>query len=290
MMVESPERKPNAAEPDEFTLHALAYHWDEFEPHLMCYDLSEHEEVEFDLEEVDFSVSSDRTCIGSWDGEGLYRECPKHASVTKFSQCQECSKEFFVPDQECLFEPKCDGTKCLVQDRSWEFCRREHVVYVAFYDTRMKIGMSSSRRIDERLIEQGADAYSIIGAFPNRISARTAEKDISERLRIPQFYRQEVLLRNLSRPLDTKGIEGRLEALRITLKGRFELEPEPLQWLIRYPIEQPLQQTPALRPSVGRHRGRYVGIKGKWMIFESDRLEAINLSDLPARFLARHVA
>jgi len=289
-MVENHEPAKSTHGKEDYPIHALEFHWQEFKPHLECYDASENEECEFDLEKVDFSASENKACIGSWDGEGNYKPCPEQMPVTRFSQCAQCSKEFFIPDQECLFEPKCDGTRCLVQNRDWEFCKREHVVYVAFYDTRMKIGMSSSRRIDKRLIEQGADAYSVIGEFPNRKSARAAEKDISERLRIPQFYRQEVLLRNLSRPLDTKGIEGRLEALRLTLRGRFALEPEPLEWLTRYPIELPLRQTPRLRPSFGRHRGELVGIKGKWMVFESEGLQALNLSDLPARFLARHVA
>ena len=286
----STERKPGVPEASEFSLHALEYHWDEFEPHLACFDMSMQEEVEFDLEEVDFAVSRNKVCIGSWDGEGRYRKCPTQAPVAKFVQCHECSEEFFIPDQECVFEPKCDGTNCQGQKRDWEFCKREHVVYVAFYDTRMKVGMSSSRRVAKRLIEQGADAYSIVGAYPNRKSARDAEKEISERLRIPQFYNQEVLLRNLSRPLDARGIEGRLEALRMTLRGRFDLEPEPLTWLSGYPIELPLQHVPELQTTHGRHRGQLVGIKGKWMVFESEGLQALNLSDLPGRFMARHVA
>jgi len=86
------------------------------------------------------------------------------------------------------------------------------------------------------------------------------------------------------------GIEGRLEGLRITLGEAFKLKPEPLKWLTRYPIDLPLRQVPRLEPSPGRHRGERVGIKGKWMVYESEGLKALNLSDLPARFLARHIA
>ncbi|OGS44374.1 MAG: hypothetical protein A3K76_03845 [Euryarchaeota archaeon RBG_13_57_23] len=269
----------------DFPIHALEFHWQEFEPHLLCYDALENEECEFDLDDVDFSVSEGKRCIGSWDDDGNFRPCPNRAPVTRFAQCDECSKEFFIPDQECLFEPKCHGEKC-----DWEFCKREHMLYIAFYDTRMKVGMSSSLRIDRRLIEQGADAYSVIGKFPDRLEARETEKEISKRLRIPQFYRQEVLLNNLARPVDKMGIEGRLEGLKITLGEAFQLKPEPLRWLTRYPIELPLRQVPVLQSSPGRHRGKKVGIKGKWMVYESEGLRALNLSDLPARFLARHIA
>jgi len=282
----SHEEGPGQEDPEELgPLHALEYHWDEFEPHLLCYDKSERELSELDIEDVRFRVSRSKRCVGYWDDKGEYFPCPKDAPVTRFSQCQECSGEFFLPDQECLFEPKCDGELC-----GLEFCSREHLLYVAFYDTRMKIGMSSTRRVEKRLIEQGADAYSIIGKFPGRRRARTAEKEISERLGIPQFYRQEILLRNLSRPLDIEGIKGRLEGLRITLGEAYGMAPEPIRWLKSYPIGLPLKGVPRLQSSSGEHTGKYVGIKGKWVIFYDRGLKALNLSDFPGRFIARRVA
>ena len=269
---------------DKFPLHALEFHWDEFEPHLECYDTSEEETAEFDLEDVRFAVSKKRTCIGQWDGDE-YTPCPKQTAVDRFGQCAECAGESFIPFQECIFEPKCDGEKC-----NLDFCRREHVLYVAFYDTRMKIGMSSSRRVDKRLIEQGADAYFIIGKFGTRKNARKKENEISARLGIPQSYRQETLLRNLERPVDEHGIEGRYEALKITIGEAYQLDSEPLKWLKGYPIDLPLNGIPKLQESWGSHKGELVGIKGKWLVFESEGLKALSLADMPSRFLGRTVA
>jgi hypothetical protein len=270
---------------EAFPLHALDYHWEEFEPHLVCHDSADDGICEFDLDEVSFTVSRKKTCVGYFDSDDKYIKCPSLAAVTRFQQCEACSGESFIPHQECVFEPRCDGEICNI-----EFCKREHVLYIAFYDTRMKIGMSSTRRVERRLIEQGADAFSIIGAYPTRKRAREAEKTISSRLRIPQSHKQETLLRNLSKPLDHNGIEGRQEALRITLGEAFHLKPEPLRWLDRYPIELPLKQTPELLDPWGKHRGNLVGIKGKWMIYESRGLKAVSLSELPSRYLARTVA
>lgn len=282
---------PSEEHEDRYPLHALDFHWDGFEPHLECYDPADKDPCEFDLEDVRFSVSRRKICVGQWRDDG-YVPCPDQTPVSKFGQCAKCAGETFIPKQECIFEPECDGTdpKCNAEGRSIEFCRREHVLYIAFYDTRMKIGMSSSRRIDKRLVEQGADAYSIIGKFGSRLAARTKEKELSTRLRIPQFYRQETLLKNLSSPLDSKGIESRLEGLRITLGEADSLVPEPIVWLDRYPIDLPLRETPKLVESWGRHAGDLVGMKGKWLIFESDGLKALSLPDIPARFLARSVA
>lgn len=269
---------------DKFTLHALDYHWERFRPHLECFDSAEEEVAEFDLEDVRFMVSRKKICTGRWDGE-RYVPCPRSVPVTKFDQCPECAGESFIPHQECIFEPRCDGDEC-----NWDFCRREHVLYIAFYDTRMKIGMSSSRRVDRRLIEQGADAYSIIGTFGSRRKARMSEKDISSRMKIPQSYRQETLLKNLVRPIDTEGIESRLRAMELTLGEAYGLRPEPIVWLDKYPIDLPLRETPKLMESWGSHSGELVGIKGKWLIFESSGLKALSLADIPARFLARSIA
>jgi len=266
----------------EYPLHALDFYWQGFEPGLTCYDSRENEVSEFDLERVDFVVSQRKSCIGYFDDDDKYILCPRNASVTRFAQCAECSRESFLPFQDCVFDPKCEGEKC-----DLEFCRREHVLYVAFYDTRVKIGMSSNRRVEKRLIEQGADAYAILGTFPNRKRARDTEKEISNRLRLPQFYRQEVLLRNFSRSLDVRGIEGRHEALSITLGEAYGLRPEPIRWLDGYPLELPLSRSPRLQGTVGRHKGRLVGFKGKWLVYEQDGLRALNLSDIEARFLSR---
>ena len=265
----------------KFPLHALAFHWDGYEPHLDCYDLGERQEVEFDLGEVKFMIGKRKTCIGQWDGD-RYAPCPTQTPVTRFDQCPKCAGESFIPDQACLFEPKCDGEKC-----DWDFCKREHVLYVAFYDIRMKIGMSSTRRVDRRLIEQGADAYSIIGKFGSRRKAREAEKTLSSRLKIPQSYRQEILLKNLVRPVDSKEIESLHESLKNASDPC--CHPEPLVWLDKYPIDLPLRETPKLLESWGSHSGQLVGIKGKWLIFESDGLKALSLPDVPARFLARSI-
>jgi hypothetical protein len=268
---------------DKFPLHAVDFHWDDFTPHMECYDLSTGQVSEFDLDDVRFSASKRKVCVGYWDGE-KYVRCPNKVTVTRFDQCSQCAGESFIPFQECIFEPKCDGEEC-----DLEFCRREHVLYIAFYDTHRKIGMSSTRRVEKRLVEQGADAFSIIGKFGSRKKARKAEKDISARLKIPQFHRQQVLLDNMVRHVDSAGIQGRHEALSIVLGDAYQLTPEPLRWLKDYPIDLPLREPPKLLQSWGRHAGDLVGIKGKWLIFESEGLKAISLPDLPARFLSREL-
>jgi hypothetical protein len=259
--------------------HAIEFYWNGFEPTLTSVTRCGDELVDIDLGLVDFVIGETRECVGYIDG-GSHVPCPYEAAVTRFTQCAECAGESFIPFQECVFEPKCDGEIC-----DMEFCRREHVLYIAFYDTRAKIGMSSTRRVEHRLVEQGADAFAVIGAFPTRKSAREAEKQMSSRLRIPQAFRQEVVLDGFSRAVDIAGIEDRFSGFATTVEDVFGLRVEALRWLDGYPIDLPLDSPPQLRDTAGRHRGRLLGIKGKWMVYDSGRVSALNLSDVPSRFI-----
>ena len=258
--------------------HALGFDWHGFEPTLTCVDHDGNVE-EFHLERTDYVISRKRRCVGRFEGD-RYLACPSDAEVTRFVQCADCAEESFIPYQECIFEPKCDGELC-----DTDFCRREHILYLAFYDTRAKIGMSSTRRVRTRLIEQGADAYALIGAYPTRRSARTAEKEISSALRVPQAFRQDTLLKGLTRTLDAEGIEAKYASLSAALESRFGLRPEAIEWLDDYPLDLPLDEAPQLIDTPGRHKGDLLGLKGRWMIYRTSRLVALNMSDIPSRFL-----
>ena len=259
--------------------HALDYSWQGFEPTLLCVDRTCDAEVSIDLEEVDYVIGERRECVGQFEN-GQHKPCPNHESVSRFTQCAGCAEESFIPYQECVFEPKCDGELCEV-----EFCRREHVLYLAFYNTRAKIGMSSSRRLEERLIEQGADAYAMIASYPTRKSAREAEKEISAKLRIPQSFRQKSLLDGLARRVDANGIEDSFADICASLGSMFGLEPKKLEWLESYPIELPLEHRPTLRETSGRHKGKAMGVKGRWLIYRSTGIKALSLADVPSRFI-----
>jgi len=265
---------------DRLPLHVLEFYWDKFEPGLLCYDAAEREVREVALDSADLVVGRKKTCTGRFDGD-RYVPCPGSVPVTKFPQCDSCAGESFIADQECVFEPKCEGERC-----DSEFCRRQHVLYLAFYDTLVKVGMSSTRRVERRLVEQGADAFAIVGSFPNRKKAREAEKAVSSGLGLPQGIRQQTVLSCFSHPVDSHGLETRYESIKAVLAKEHGLSVEPLNRISGYPLELPLRRTPRLQTTPGVHRGRLLGVKGKWLVYESEELKALNLSDLPARHLS----
>ena len=135
--------------------------------------------VEIDLSRLDMTVSELRSCVGRFEEE--YRPCPQVKIVRgSFDQCDSCA-ESWIPRQECVFEPKCEGELC-----DCHFCKRPHLVYAAFYGRKVKIGMTSGSRMAERAIEQGADAIVALVDCENRFRAREMEKDISRLLVLPQ--------------------------------------------------------------------------------------------------------
>ncbi|MCJ7562226.1 MAG: DUF2797 domain-containing protein [Thermoplasmata archaeon] len=265
---------------DSLPLHVLEYEWDGYRPSLICLDRRNDCILELGAPWLDMTVSKSKNCVGYFDGD-RHIKCPSGSPVTKFSQCDSCSGESFLPFQGCVFEPRCEGEECDI-----EFCKREHVLYLALYNTRSKIGMSSTRRVERRLIEQGADAFSIIGSYPNRRKARSAEKDVSSRLRISQGIRQKTVLQGFTDPVDHDAMERVYRSIASSIKNCFGLSAEPLTFLDGYPISLPLQSPPELMVTSGRHRGNPLGIKGKWLIYEDRGIRAMSLQDLVGRYLA----
>jgi len=210
---------------DSLPLHVLEFEWNGFRPSLVCLDRRDGGILELDVQRLAMTVSKSKTCVGYFDGD-RHVKCPGGSPVTKFPQCESCSGESFIPFQECVFEPRCEGEECDI-----EFCKREHVLYLAFYNTIPKIGMSSTRRVERRLIEQGADAFSIIGSYPNRKKARSAEKDVSSKLSISQGIRQRTVLQGFTDPVDPPAMERVYRSIASSINDRYGLSAEPLTFL-----------------------------------------------------------
>ena len=152
--------------PDWFSKHVLGYHWEGFAPHLELFDTERQELAELDLCHLNIVVSDVAICVGKFDEDG-YMPCPDHVHLQGgFAQCPSCA-EVWIPVQECLFEPRCNGEEC-----DCRFCAKEHLVYVAFHGCKPKIGMTGGARLIERGIEQGADAIAPLAVVRGRKAAR----------------------------------------------------------------------------------------------------------------------
>ncbi len=250
----------------EKELHVVSFRWKGFTPVLEAFD--DGDITGIDLGILDLNVSKEKTCVGSFE-EG-YTPCPENRVVSLFNQCQECASSW-IPKLECIFEPSgCEGCP-------GGSCQEEHTVYLAFHDRYPKIGMTRKERIKQRMIEQGADAYALLATLENRLEAREEERSLSKRLGISQRTAGDKILRRMSRKLDRSGIVTAYEGV----KNRVSVGE--LKFLSEYPLSEPLRAVPRPRPTAGIHRGVMVGIKGRYLIYDSSGLQALDLSDLPGR-------
>jgi hypothetical protein len=264
-----------------FPKHAISFHWEGFVPHLVAYDSVDERIMEIDLSRLDMTVSETRSCVGRFDEE--YHPCPQTKIVRgSFDQCDACA-ESWIPRQECVFEPKCEGELC-----DCHFCKRPHLVYAAFYGRKVKIGMTSGTRMAERAIEQGADAIVALVDCENRFRAREMEKDISRCLVLPQRMTRTDIVKQLASNVTKNELEDRYSKIRESLNDRYFLRGDSLTMLSEYPMHLRLEEVPTETESHGTHRGKVRGKKGRYLFFEDEddgAVKMLDLSDLPSRHL-----
>ncbi len=271
-----------------YSRHALWYYWDGFRPFLDLYDLESRRVESLDLVErirfINLAVSKERECVGSYE-EGVYRPCPNRVTMNgAFDQCRSCAGTW-IPVQECIFEPQCAGDLC-----DSPLCRKKHVVYATFFGDLVKIGMTSGSRLEERAIEQGADAVVRLSEFPNRLAAREAEKDISRKLKAPQRVAGKQIAAEIARNPGRRELEEKYNRISDLIRSDYVLLGEDMIVLDEYPGREMLAElraTPELVDVEGAHVGELLGIKGRYLFYESleGRPIMLQLSELPSRFL-----
>ncbi len=267
--------------PDLFPQHAVSFGWEEYTPCLEAFDTRTGKMTRIELTEIDWRVSGDRMCVGRYSSDG-YVPCPSKRKVDRFDQCGSCAS-VWIGHQECIFEPRCDGTRC-----DSEICRRKHVVYVAFHGDMIKIGMTSGSRLKERGIEQGADAIAPIVDCDNRMAARAAENQISHLLKARQTVSKKESLRTILRITDKGLYESRYEGVLSQVSKILPTKNAPLDVLDRYPVAFSDIGQIDVSPLEGRHVGEVVAIKGKFLVYRTKSgkdLKALQLSNVPSHFI-----
>ncbi len=224
-----------------------------------------------------------RHCIGYWhDG---WHPCPEDTPTGHDWQCLACFRGRGDPERRddqprCIFEPICQGApeRCVC---SFGGVRRPepHVVYCAFYGGLPKVGMTTARRVDTRLIEQGADAYFLVQECPDRQSARQAEVTVSKLYGIPEWRRHDEVFPQLTRPIDRDRIAAVAGQWQTDLGQRFDVGP---LHQIEHPLP-PLCGRPKRVQVEGHHAGQWLGAKGGHLFYEA----APGLFGTPVRALKR---
>lgn len=246
-------------------------------PEISVYDHPSGEITILPPDPVDMTLSHDVMCVGRFEGDG-YRPCPHRQRVGHLAQCSDCGTTV-IPHQECIFEPRCEGEAC-----GEGICTVEHAVYLAFFGPLPKVGMSTAARVAERVAEQGADGYAVAATVPNRLRARRMERAIAGLLGIRQSVRSTTFLGMMTEEVDREAMGTAHGTFAERLTGALGLELSPLR-TIRYDLPV-LDSVPVEVTAPGRHRGEYVGSKGRFLVYDDgDGPRALRLRAIRGRFL-----
>jgi len=199
-------------------------------------------------------VLKKRGCAGRWEGDGYF---PCDSDVAPF--CEHCGS---LPDP-CV---TCRGD-CRKTDKT---CDIGHSVYLAIFSPALvKVGVSKTRRLETRLMEQGADLGLEIGRFPDGELARKRERDLAS------IYTDRATFENkldgVSQKVNGDVLQALSDRYDVERVLRFDYFKEDL-WMKPIP----------LAPHAGMAlSGRVFGIKGKLLVLEKgNSLYAVNLDSL----------
>jgi len=146
-------------------------------PQFMILDGEDYKFQNLLNENISFRIGEKR-CTGHFSG-GKHVPCPQHRFVVSGNMCAECSKtdDWFG----CV---RCSGS-CINSKQRNGCSKNQYHIYLASFDSILKIGMSFDRRFHNRLIEQGADFGTKIMSVQDGMIARQIEQKISKFLNLP---------------------------------------------------------------------------------------------------------
>lgn len=157
-------------------MQVTKYKWDNWEPHLVLKSGNEVKKIKM-FGNHSFMLGQ-KTCTGFFS-KGKTYECPGKRKLDYGQQCNECKiRDMF---SLCM---QCTGEKCINEKRRAECEKENYFIYLAAFDSLLKVGISYEYRFLERLVEQGADFGAKIGRVQDGLAVRAVEQKIMRDLNI----------------------------------------------------------------------------------------------------------
>lgn len=233
--------------------------------------IREKEVAELELiDSVSLELSFNRYCIGYTRIDKDY-PCPDEA-MSDSAQCGHCRKL----ELSCA---SCKGDECRL-GLGKECMLGEHYVYLASFGEFVKAGVTKKERINERLIEQGADFGVVVAKAKDGFAARKLEAEIQKKFGFRNAMRTTEKFRLLfsEKEIGRKSIEAGLEKL----KGFDGLEMmEILDLSGHYPT---LTEKPTLDNLL---IGKVLGAKGKMLFLERNGTKAVDMGRMIGKYITK---
>lgn|GEM_PF-760830 len=262
-------------------MQVIKYKWMNFEkrfqPFLFAKNGEGFERMQLLDRDISFSVS-DRKCIGYFSA-GRHVNCPGNRTVERDWNCNECrlSDDFFL----CI---QCTGDECINRKQRPSCETTKYFVYLAAFDSVLKVGISNERRLMERLIEQGADFGAKIAEITDGKEVRLVEQEIKSSLditdKVTGTIKQDLIFGNPN--TEVRNIMSAISALQNNGVSKHLIQPEIFDLRAFYGLQNVPAKPKKMRIRKGdRIDGRAVAAKGNIVIIEnSSGFSSFNAHDL----------
>lgn len=174
-------------------MQVIKFKWERKEPQIILQENGTFKKINLFSQDLSLKLG-EKLCIGYFK-DGRHYKCP-YKNKTEFERsCSDCQRmdDFF----RCI---KCDGTSCINEKKRNECVKNNYFIYLAAFNTLLKVGISHEQRFLERLVEQGADFGAKIASIKDGKSVRETEQEIKDYLhitdRIKGDEKQEMLFAN----------------------------------------------------------------------------------------------
>ncbi len=191
------------------------------EPFLFARDGDNISKLRLFDENLNLSIGK-KYCIG-FTKNGKHVDCQQKRAVEKERVCRECAlnDDFFM----CM---KCNGSECINEPQRPSCMENSYFIYLAAFNSMLKVGISYQFRVLERLIEQGADMGAKIGFVKDGKVARQLEQEIGKELniidRVSGLDKHRMLFGNIN--VASINIFNAVTKLRSTVFGDCLIKPE----------------------------------------------------------------
>ncbi len=151
----------------------VKYRWENWEP---AFFLSDGSKMPLFGQRLSMTVG-EKKCIG-YVKNGKRFKCPHENKTVYENVCDGCKKM-----DDYYFCMCCSG-ECLNPRKRGQCLKGRYVVYMAAFDSLLKIGISVEHRLMERLVEQGADFGTNLMTITDGKAVRKIEQKIRSSLEI----------------------------------------------------------------------------------------------------------
>ncbi|MDY0279568.1 MAG: DUF2797 domain-containing protein [Salinivirgaceae bacterium] len=188
---------------------------------------------------------------------------------TSFAQgyCYPCFQTLPQTEEDVLHPEKCKAHIGIARDMEWatKNCLIDHHVYLA--DTsQLKVGVTRHTQVPTRWIDQGASQTISLALTPNRYLAGMIEVALKSHLADKTQWR--AMLNSNEKSTNLLEQKSRIEKL-IPMEYQQYINPDNTIYEFEYPfIIAPLIKKSVNLEKTPSFRGRLIGIKGQYLLFD----------------------